>query len=130
MSDAPGEQVLYSEHPAMFRNQPVGFVLAVILCLVGIGFVILLVWWLRCLGTRLSVSDRRTTLRTGLLSKNTNEVWHASVRNIQIRQSFLQRIFGVGFIGISSAAQAGMEIEVAGIRDPEGVRAIIDRYRV
>jgi hypothetical protein len=35
----------------------------------------------------------------------------------------------VGWIGISSAGQAGLEIEVNGIVDPERVKQIIDDHR-
>jgi uncharacterized membrane protein YdbT with pleckstrin-like domain len=48
---------------------------------------------------------------------------------VQISQSFFQRIFGVATIGISSAGQAGVEIEVDGLRNPNKVKDIIDRHR-
>jgi hypothetical protein len=51
------------------------------------------------------------------------------VRNIEIDQSVFQRMFGVGSIGIASAGQSGIEIQFAGIRDPDGVKTLIDRYR-
>lgn len=89
----------------MFRNRPVYFVLGCLLCLVLVGIPIMVIWYLTCLCTRLTVTNQRTTLRHGLLSKHTNEVWHRDVRNVQIDQSFFQRIFGVGRIAISSSGQ-------------------------
>jgi uncharacterized membrane protein YdbT with pleckstrin-like domain len=94
------EQILYESHPAMFRSNPILFVLCLVLCLAGVGLVILLFWWLSCAGTTLTVTDKRAILRKGLLSKYVNEVMLADVRNIQVGQTFLQRIFGVGTIGI------------------------------
>lgn len=123
------EKVLYESHPAMFGNHPVGFILAVALCLVGVGLIILLVWYFKCLGTTLTVTNEQTTLRRGILSKYTNDVFHENVRNIIVRQSFLQRMCGVGTIGISSAGQAGIEIEVHGIPDPDQIKSIIDNCR-
>lgn len=123
------EKTLYNASPAMFRNNPIGFVVTVALCFVGIGIPILLLWWLRNKDTVLTVTDERTTLRRGILAKSINEVWHRDVRNVQISQSFLQRIFGVGTIGVSSAGQAGMEIEVAGLPAPYKVKALIDQQR-
>ncbi|MEO2031821.1 MAG: PH domain-containing protein [Planctomycetaceae bacterium] len=123
------ERVLYESHPAMFGNHPVGFVLSVILSLVGVGLVILLIWYIRCVGTTLTVTNEQTTLRRGILSKFTNDVFHENVRNIIVRQTFLQRIFGVGSVGISSAGQSGIEIEVNGIPDPDRVKQIIDDCR-
>lgn len=123
------EKELYRAHPAMFRNNPLVFVLTLVLCLVGVGLIILLFWWLNVLGTTLTVTDKRTILRRGILSKHTNEVLHGNVRNIQLRQGPLQRMLKVGYLGISSAGQGGIEIEVQGIPDPEGVKKLIDEYR-
>ena len=145
------EKVLYSEHPAMFRNHPLGFVGGYLLMLAGLGVMLwylshpwlkwvglvmivfgavyMLMWWLKTLGTTLTVTEKRTTLRRGILAKHTNEVMHASIRNIQIQQSFLQRLFNVGAIGISSAGQAGVEIEVFGVPYPDKVQEIIDKHR-
>jgi uncharacterized membrane protein YdbT with pleckstrin-like domain len=125
----PEEVVLYESHPSMFRNQPIYFVLCLLLIpALGLGLVLLLVWWVQTLGTKLTVTNEQTTLRRGILSKFTNDVFHRNVRNIQVRQTFLQRLFGVGWIGISSAGQDGLEIEVYGIPDPEKVKQIIDDY--
>ena len=123
------EKVLYEAHPSMFRNHPISFVLTVLLCLVGVGFIIFFFWWLDSIGTTLIVTDERTTLKKGVLSKSIDEVWHRDVRNVQLYQSFGQRIFGVGKLGISSAGQGGMEIEVSGIPDPEDVKRLIDESR-
>ncbi|MBN2684103.1 MAG: PH domain-containing protein [Pontiellaceae bacterium] len=123
------ETVLYQHHPAMFRNNPIGFILSFILCFLGIGLVILLVWRLKTLGTSLTVSNKRITLRQGLLSKNINEVYTVDVRNVQIKQNLFQRIFRVGSIDISSAGQGTIEISVKGVPNPEKIKNIIDQYR-
>jgi len=130
MTDAPiDEPILYEAHPAMFRNNPVWFVICVLLCVVVVGIVLLVIWYLQTLATTLIVTNEQTTLRKGLLSKSTNDVFHENVRNIIVRQTFFQRLMGVGYIGISSAGQSDLEIEVNGIPDPERVREIIDDHR-
>ena len=123
------EKVLYESHPSMFRNQPVWFVLTVVLCLVGVGLAIFAVWFIKCKGTTLTVTEDRTRLRTGLLSKSITEVWHQDIRNVQLNQTFFQRIFDVGSIGISSAGQGGLEIFVTGIPRPDHVKDLIDGHR-
>ena len=123
------EVTYYEENPSMFRNQPVGFVLNCVLCLVGVGLIIFIVWWLKCKGTTLTVTSDRTRLRKGILSKSVTEVWHQDVRNVQLNQTFFQRILGVGTLGISSAGQSGVEIGVSGIPDPEMVKELIDKHR-
>ena len=125
-----GEETLLEAHPAMFRNNPVGFVLSVILvAAAGVGLVILGIWWLHTKAATLTVTNKRTIQRTGLFSRKTTEVLHRDVRNIEIDQSISQRMFGVGRIGIASAGQSGIEIQFSGIRDPDGVKALIDCYR-
>jgi len=77
------------------------------------------------------VTDKRTILRKGILSKYTNEVFHSSVRNIEINQNIMQRIFRVGDISIaSSSGQPDLEIVVHGIPDPETVKQLINKYRI
>ena len=123
------ETVLYKDSPAMFRNRPVLFLVCCALIPFGIGLVVLFVWWLRCLATSLVITDRRVTLRRGLLSKDTNDVLIADIRNVKVRQNLLQRIFGVGTVAVSTSGQSDMEIEVHGVRAPERIKAIIDDRR-
>ncbi|MFG0331506.1 MAG: PH domain-containing protein [Phycisphaerales bacterium] len=92
----------------------------------GIGVFIL---WLKHLGDRVQITNKRTIYRRGLLSKSTTEVMHDHVRNIQIEQSFLNRLFNVGKIGISSSGQSAIEIEVHSVPKPHEVKRIIDHYR-
>ena len=128
--DDENEVVLYQAHPSMFRNHPTYFILCILLVAAfGVGLLMLLVWWIQVLGSELTVTNEQTTLRKGILSKHTNDVFHSNVRNIQVRQSFLQRIFDVGWVGISSAGQSGVEIEVHGIPSPHTVKEIIDDHR-
>ena len=124
------ENILYTAHPSMFRNNPIGFLFCIVLVLaLGFGLLILLYWWLKVLGTTLTVTNERVTLRKGILSKHTNEVFLADIRNVQISQSLFQRMFNVGTIGISSAGQGGMEIEISGIPKPQSVKQLIDQHR-
>ncbi len=127
MKDA--ETILAEIQPSMFRNMPLLFCVVVLLCFLLVGIPILLIWWLMCKATKLTVTNKRSTLRRGLLSKSTTDVWHRDVRNVQITQSLQHRLFGVGTIGISSSGQSGMEIQVSGIPGPERIKKLIDEHR-
>ena len=120
------ETVLYQSNPAMFRSDPLRFVFFCLLCVLLIGFPLLLMWWLKCKSTELTVTDQIVSLRRGILSKSLNEVRLEHIRNVQLRQGLFQRLFDIGWIGISSAGQGGLEIEVDGIPSPAKVKAIID----
>jgi uncharacterized membrane protein YdbT with pleckstrin-like domain len=124
------EQVLMVAHPALFRQHPFLFLLCVAaIAAFGLGLLLLLGWWIKAQTETLTVTNKRVIRRHGLIAKNVSEVLHRDIRNIQIRQSVMQRLFGVGWIGISSAAQDVIEIEFDGVRSPEGVKELIDRHR-
>ncbi len=94
------------------------------------GGVSVLCWWLfDRLGTSLEITTKRTIMHRGIFSKSSSEVVHDNIRNIQVEQSFFQRLFSVGKIGISSSGQDGLELEVNHLKDPNNLRKIIDLYR-
>lgn len=115
---------LYSEHPAMFRNNPFGFVLAVALIPLAVGILILLVWFLRCKATKLEFVGNDLVLERGLLSKDRTAMNVAQVRTVKVSQSFFDRVCGVGKISIFTAGDEP-EIEVAGLPRPLELRDLI-----
>jgi uncharacterized membrane protein YdbT with pleckstrin-like domain len=124
------ETVLWVASPAMIRNRPVWFMLSVLLIAAyGVGLVILLLWWMSCRSTVLTVTNKRITLRTGLLTKRITEIMIRDIRNFQVEQSMMDRISGIGSIGISSSGQSGVEIAIAGIARPYKIKTIVDKYR-
>jgi uncharacterized membrane protein YdbT with pleckstrin-like domain len=129
MSETTGESTLLEIHPVMFQNSPILFVLCILMVPFVVGLVALATWWLFTKASTLTITDKRTIQRRGLISKYTTEVMHRDVRNIQVSQSIFQRIFGVGNVGISSSGQGGVEIQFSGMQDPEAVKALIDRHR-
>jgi uncharacterized membrane protein YdbT with pleckstrin-like domain len=141
------ESPLYTAHPSMFRNRPllfltglalpVGFVVTPDYQMQALGGILALVvaasflnWWLTCLTTTLTVTDRRLVLRRGILGRDQNEVFIKDIRNVRLRQSPLQRVFSVGSLGVSSSGQADIEIQVDGIPHPDRVLELIHRHRV
>ena len=124
------EEELLRVRPPMFRNHPIWFIICLILIIAyGVGAAILVLWWIATLTRKLIVTTNRTTLRYGLLSKHTSDVRHSDVRNIVISQGIIQRIMGVGTIGISSAGQADIEITFSGLKNPDKVKEMIERCR-
>lgn len=97
--------------------------------LAGLALLVLLVWKFLSLGEALEITTKRTIERNGIFSKSTSEVLHRDIRNVQVQQSFRDRLFGVGRVQISSAADDASEINVTDIPRPKRVREIIDLYR-
>jgi phage FluMu protein Com len=99
------------------------------LALAAFGAITLLVWRIRTFDETLEITSKRIIERTGLLSKQLTELRHDDVRNVQVTQSFRQRLFQVGTIGISSSAQDNMEVVAKDIASPNRVREVLDLYR-
>ena len=78
---------------------------------------------------KLEISNKRTVRKEGIVRRNSSEVLHDHVRNVEIRQSFLQRLTNVGYLGISSSGQDGIEIEVRDLPKPYELKSLIDAYR-
>ncbi|MFW6189818.1 MAG: PH domain-containing protein [Planctomycetota bacterium] len=125
MPEESGEQVLIETHPSMWRQHPLYFLLCILLVPVLIGLVALVVWWLECLSTALTVTEKRTILRRGLLSRHTTEVRHEDVRTIEVHQGLLQRMLGTGSLSIGSAGHGGVEIRVRGLPEPQVIARMI-----
>lgn len=150
----PEERVMFVR-PAMFRARPLTFTGLALVAFASafgliwfgalgktpgwlmwvslLGLVVslgLFGWWkLMVLSAALDITNKRSTEIRGLFSKATSEVLHDNIRNIQIAQSFWQRIWRVGTIGISSAGQDGVEIQVQDMPHPNKIREVIDLYR-
>ena len=154
--DAGPEQDICTIHPAMFCAHPFKFSAIVLLTLGGLflifaakpmeslydglsylGMVMALagaIWWVYWfvashLRVKLTISNKRTIRHEGIIRRHTSEVLHDHVRNVEIRQSLLQRILKVGYIGISSSGQDGIEIQVKDMPRPYAIKALIDEYR-
>lgn len=96
--------------------------------LIGLGW--FAKWWVMAhMWVKLEITNKRIIRHEGIITRRTSEVLHDHIRNVEIRQTFLQRIFGVGYVGVSSAGQDGIEIEVRDIPNPDAVQDLIDRYR-
>ena len=115
---------MYSENPVMFKNNPIGFIVALLLVPVGIGLLILLAWRLQNKASKLSISQNEILYEKGLLSKERSEVNIDSIRTTKIKQSFFDRIFGVGSIEIYTSGDSP-EIVAKGMPDPNKVRELI-----
>ena len=117
--------MLYSENPVMFKNHPLGFIVSVILIAAfGLGLLILLWWFMQTKASKLSITESEIHYEKGLLNKEHSEINISSVRTIKVKQSFFNRIFGVGTIEIYTAGD-DPEIIAAGLPDPNKVRELI-----
>ena len=115
---------VYSEHPVMFKNNPIGFLLSLILIPAVLGLLILLIWYLQCRSSKLEIRDGEILFEQGLLAKERSEVSTKNVRTVKVKQSVLNRIFGVGTVAIYTAGDSP-EILANGFPDINRVSDLI-----
>lgn len=139
--------------PSMFRARPCtffGVFVGMIAAAVGCGvfyfksstvpavlcaipavflFGVLAYWWFEQARERLQITNKRVMWVRGIFSKHSMEVLHDRIQNMEIDQSFWNRLWGVGTLSISSAGEADFEIIAKNIPNPYRVREIIDAYR-
>lgn len=81
-------------------------------------------WWQRA-GTVLQIYPGRIMLSRGLFSKCYREFMARDIRAIDIDQSLMNRIVGIGTITISTSATIDADEKIAGIPAPQKVRDLI-----
>ena len=93
--------------------------------LILLGVVPLLIWFVRSRVETLTISSARTTFRWGIVTRETTEIQHEDVRNLQVEQSAFGRLLGVGDLFLSSSGQDGLEIRAHGIPNPEKAANVV-----
>jgi uncharacterized membrane protein YdbT with pleckstrin-like domain len=92
----------------------------------GLGIILLLYWYIKCQATSLTITDNELLYEKGILSKERLAVSLRHVRLVQVNQSFLNRIFGVGEVIIATAGDEP-EFSVGELPEPHEVREAISR---
>lgn len=77
----------------------------------------------------LRIYSDRIVLEKGVLSKNVKEILISDVRTIDMKQSFIQRIFRIGDLMIATAGTSEYEDTARGLPDPRGIKDLIVERR-
>ena len=119
------DNVVYEAHPAMFRAHPFWFIGCIVLIpALGIGVLLMLYWYIHTRQTTLSVSQHELLYERGILSKDRTSVSLKHIRAVHVTQGFLNRIFGVGTIHVSTAGDQP-EFTIKDMPDPGEIREAI-----
>src|SRR5690606_11966554 len=117
-------QELYSANPVMFKNNPLGVILALLLVAVGISIIIFLVWHLKNKSSRLVVTDSHVLYEKGLLSKERSKIVSQGLPTVRPDQALFSPMFGTGTVELYTAGDSA-EFVARGLPDPNRVREII-----
>lgn len=126
----PGQEaVLFEGHPSWAYYYKHFLLGGALLILAGAG---LLVWLYAALdraGRTYRITNRRVTVKKGILNKQTDEVSIADLMNVSIRQSLAGRILNFGDVVGGTAGTAGNEMFIVGAGDPTEVIDIISKQK-
>ena len=91
-------------------------------------FAIVLVWGLiRRISTTYTITNRRLTIRTGLMSREMHETRLERVQNVNSRQRLIERLLRVGTVDFDTAGGAAYDFKFRGVDDPGLICRTVDR---
>jgi len=109
--------------------------LTLLLCLVGVGFLIILVQWIRFLDVTYELTEDRLILRKGIFVKSIDEIELYRVKDVRMDFTLINQWAGIGTIGIDSSDETTRDgalviphIERAAERREE-MRRLVDAAR-
>jgi len=101
----------------------------VVVLIAGIG-VTVLSGWLQRFFTQYTITTKRLTIRSGILSKTESSTNVDRIQNITVKQSPVDRIMKVGSIDFDTAGDnAGDRFSFIGVNDPQDLRERIMHAR-
>ena len=74
---------------------------------------------------RYGVSNQRIMVESGVLSKSLAELDVRTIDDITFRQTFVERLLGIGQIAIVSSDPSNARVRLVGVPDPRQVRELI-----
>jgi len=90
-----------------------------------VGLFILIWVWLDRKHRLYTLTTKRVVQRSGIIARETSEVYLTDIRNIVMKYDILERILGVGNLGLATAGHAGIEILIKGVPHPDLLRQMI-----
>ncbi len=93
--------------------------------LIPVGVVLMLIAHFRTRATRYTLTNLRLSLRRGLMSTSIDDISLFRIKDIELRQTFWQRLGGIGTILVTSSNTVAPLAELHAIKDPEAVRRLL-----
>jgi uncharacterized membrane protein YdbT with pleckstrin-like domain len=78
---------------------------------------------------RFKVEDGAITSTQGIIGRQTRSINVNDVRNVNVSQSFIQRLLSIGDVEFSSSGGSGIEVVFLGVRSPGSIADAIQQER-
>ncbi len=122
---ADANAVIWEGSPHFTGTAVWAWICIVSVVLSPIGLVLLLVAHFRTKATRYTLTALRLSLRRGLMSTAIDDISLFRIKDIELRQSFWQRLGGIGTILVTSSDTVEPLAELHAVKDPEAVRRLL-----
>ncbi|WP_213982094.1 PH domain-containing protein [Sphingomonas sp. dw_22] len=99
-----------------------------LLCLVGVGFILILVKWIANLATTYEFTEDRLILHKGILAKSIDEIELYRVKDVRIDFTIINQMADIGTITITSSDETTRDAPLV-IRDVDHARARREQLR-
>lgn len=99
-----------------------------LLCLIGVGLIVILVKWIANLATTYEVTDDRLILHKGIFVKSIDEIELYRVKDVRIDFSLINQWADIGTITIASSDETTKTAPLV-IRDVDRARARREKLR-
>ena len=86
--------------------------------------------WMMRRTTRYTVTNRRISIRTGIVSRNERTTHIDRIQNVNLRQNFFQRMLGIGDVDWDTAGTDAPDADFTfhGIDDPSSLVHAVDTH--
>ena len=88
---------------------------------------VLLVGWVRRLGSLYAITSHQVMIRRGIVSRRVHSTRVEHILNIDVRQGLVQRLLGVGTVHFDTASSEDFHFDFVGVADPMGLRTHLER---
>ena len=99
----------------------------VIVTVVVVFIVLIVVAQIRRVQTTYSITSRRLTIETGILTRRLHQTRLERVQNVNATQSFVERLVRIGTVDFDTAGESEFDFAFRGVRDPRQIVRTVDR---
>ncbi|MCW3040799.1 MAG: hypothetical protein JWM31_2704 [Solirubrobacterales bacterium] len=140
----PGEKIIFEGRPSwrsILGFYVVGLIVAVVaggiakvadqtstgvIAFVVIFAIVVVVGFLKRIGTSYTITSERLHIRRGLLSRSVQQTKLERVQNVNTEQSFFERVLQIGTVDFDTAGTDDSDFTFAGVANPEEVVRAVD----
>ena len=116
------EEKIWEGHPSVLYYLGYWIFGILLLPLFGLGLILIIYAILDHKNKIFTHTNLRVMAKVGIISRKTHEVTIRDIRSINMKQSIIERIFGIGSVQVASAGTGSVEVEFKGIRNPVEVK--------